>query len=278
MAERHPPGLVAAAIAPHTPFLIDEAATPPRLHGVLAGCRELGRLIRDLAPDVLVINSSHWNAPFLWYVATAARHRGRCISDKDNHPIAARDYDYPGDPAFAQALVAALTAVGLPASAAAPGPSWDYGLLVPARFIDPDGHLPIVPLSSCLMATLDECRGVGRLIGDTAVRSGRRVAFIASTSFAHRLETNPETAPPPETLAADLSFIGLLREGRLAAARERLPAYAAQVHAELAGRTLATFLGCFDESHTPVLAHALGDYGHSSGSGNFTLAVTPRAA
>ncbi len=278
MAERGPAGLIAAAIAPHTPFLIDEAATPARLHGVLEGCRELGRLIRDLAPDVLVINSSHWNAPFLWYAATAEHHRGRCISDKDDHAILERQYDYPGDPEFARALVATIAAAGLPASEAPAGPQWDYGLYVPARFVDPDGRLPIVPLSSCLMATLDECRRVGRLIGETARHTGRRVAFIASTSFAHRLETNPDSAPPPEHLAADLAFIGLLRAGKLAEAGERLPAYAAQVHAELAGRTLATFLGCFDESHTPVLTHALGDYGHSSGSGNFTLAVTPRAA
>src|SRR4051794_2139717 len=75
-------GLIAAAITPHTPFLLDEAATPQRLHGVLAGCHALGQLIRSLTPDLLVINSSHWNTPFLWYVAAHPRHRGRCISDK----------------------------------------------------------------------------------------------------------------------------------------------------------------------------------------------------
>ncbi len=272
-----PGGLVAAAISPHTPFLIDEANTPARLRGVLAGCHELGRLIRGLSPDLLVINSSHWNAPFFWCVSSPARHRGRCISDKDDHRILERDYDYPGDPAFGRALVAAIVQAGLPAQAADdPDLRWDYGVYIPAMFISPDSRLPVVVLSSCLMASLDECRRVGGLIDVIARQIGRRAVFVASTAFAHKLQLDPESSPPPDHLAADLSFIGLIRDGRLAEARARLPAYAAQVHAELAGRTLATFLGCFDEARTPVAVHALGDYGHSSGSGNYTLAVVPQ--
>jgi 3,4-dihydroxyphenylacetate 2,3-dioxygenase len=266
-------GLIAAAIAPHTPFLLDEANTPPRLHGVLAGCRDLGRLIRGLAPDLLVINSSHWNTPFLWYVTSHNRHRGRCISDKDDHQIGTRDYDYPGDPEFAHALAGAIAADGLPSGEADdPMLSWDYGVYVPAKFVSPDATMRVVVLSTCLMATLSECRRVGGLIDSVARQTGRRTIFIASTAFAHKLVLEPENAPPPEHLEADLAFIGLLRDGRLADAWTRLPSYAATVHAELAGRSLATFLGGFDPA-VRVTPHALGEYGHSSGSGNFTLAL-----
>lgn len=266
-------GLIAAAIAPHTPFLLDEAHTPPRLRGVLAGCHELGRLIRGLAPDLLVINSSHWNTPFLWYVTSHKRHRGRIISDKDDHQIGTRDYDYSGDPEFAHALAAAIAADGLPSGEADdPTLSWDYGVYVPANFISPDAKLRIVVLSTCLMATLAECRRVGSLVDRVARQTGRRTVFIASTAFAHKLAVDPENEPPPAHREADLAFIGLLRDGRFAEAWTRLPSYAAQVHAELAGRSLAIFLGGFDPA-APVTPHALGEYGHSSGSGNFALAL-----
>jgi 3,4-dihydroxyphenylacetate 2,3-dioxygenase len=266
-------GLIAAAIAPHTPFLLDEARTPARLQGVLAGCRELGQLVRGLAPDLLVINSSHWNTPFLWYVTSQDRHRGRCISDKDDHEIGARDYDYPGDPEFAHALAGAIANDGLPSGEANdPALSWDYGVYVPANFISPDARMRVVVLSTCLMATLAECRRVGGLIDKVARQTGRRTVFIASTAFAHKLVLDPENEPPPEHREADRAFIGLLRQGYLAEAWAQLPSYAATVHAELAGRGLATFLGGFAPA-AQVTPYALGEYGHSSGSGNFTLAL-----
>jgi 3,4-dihydroxyphenylacetate 2,3-dioxygenase len=270
-------GLIATAITPHTPFLLDEAATPLRLQGVLAGCRELGRLIRGLAPDLLVINSSHWNTPFLWYVTSHIRHRGRIISDKDDHQIGMRDYDYPGDPEFAHALASAIAGDGLPSGETAdPTLSWDYGVYVPAHFIAPEAKMRVVVLSTCLMATLAECRRVGGLIDTVARQNGKRTVFIASTAFAHKLVLEPEDEPLPEHRRADDAFIGLLREGRLADAWTRLPSYAAQVYAELAGRSLAIFLGGFDPA-AQVTPHALGEYGHSSGTGNFTLALVREA-
>jgi len=264
-------GLIAAAVAPHTPFLLGPEV-PARLRGVRDGCRELGRLARALEPDLLVINSSHWNTPFLWYVTGQEHHRGRCTSDKDKHWIPPANYDYPGDPNFAHALADAIAGRGLPSGVTTDTSlAWDYGSYVPASFLAPDIPIPVVILSCCLMATLEECADVARLIDATARRLGRRAVFVASTCFAHKLEAEPECAPSPEILAADLAYIDLLRRGRLVEAWAQLPEYAAKVYAELAGRSLAMFLGSVADA--PVIPHALGEYGHSSGSGNFAIAL-----
>ncbi|HEV2673459.1 MAG TPA: hypothetical protein VGV37_02890 [Aliidongia sp.] len=265
--------LLASVVTPHSPKLVDPTDIPKYAHGILAGAQALGAAVCALEPDLLVVQSSHWATPFLWFVSGAARHRGIC-RDPDASRTLELPYDRAGDPAFAEALIESIQAAGMPASAAPEADlAWDYGSAVPLHLLDPHNRLPVVRLSTCLMASLDEGIRLGGLIRDTAQKLGRRVVFIASTAFAARMVRGPQAWPPEAALAADRHFLKLLTDGEIAAAKAALPNYAQASQIEMGGRPLATFLGCLDEAAERYEGERFGDYGAIAGSGHVSIAV-----
>lgn len=258
--------LLASVVTPHSPKLIGPDI-PAHATGIRAGAEALGAAVRALEPDLLVVQSSHWATPFLWFVSAETKHRGTC---RDPDASAALDlaYDRPGDPAFAEALVQGIRAAGMPAAPAADR-SWDYGCAVPLQLLDPDQRLPVVLLSTSLHSTLDEGLRVGGLIRGAAETTGRRVVFVASTAFAARMVRGPQLWPPDPAVAADRHFLKLLADGEIAAAKAALPAYAEASNVEMGARPLATFLGCLDTGR----GEQFGDYGAIGGSGHVSFAV-----
>jgi aromatic ring-opening dioxygenase catalytic subunit (LigB family) len=264
--------LLASVVTPHSPKLIGPDI-PDDARGIQAGARALGDAVRALEPDLLVVQSSHWATPFLWFVSPEERHRGTC-RDPDASRALELPYDRPGDACFAQALIDGIRAAGMPV-AAGPDRSWDYGSAVPLHMLDPDNCLPVVLLSTCLLASLDECLRVGGLIRSAAETTGRRTIFVASTAFAARMVRGPQAWPPEAALVADRHFLQLVTDGEIAAAKAALPAYAAASNVEMGARPLGTFLGCLDET-TLHRGERYGDYGAIAGSGHVSIAVTPR--
>jgi len=256
------------------------AKAPDFLQGVIAGLREMGTALRAFRPDLLVLQSAHWVTTFPWYATCQVRHRGVCVADEAPDLIPGIAYDRPGAPEFAGGLIDRLAAAGLPAGRNdSPHYAWDYGTCVPLQYLDPEAGLPVVTLSTCLAADLQECMTVGRIVREAAEASGKRVVFIASTAFAHLLVRGPATQPPAAHQAADRRLLDHLRGGDVAAARAEFESYARTVHAEMGGRPLATFLGTLDGGPAGRQVGATyGSYGQSSGSGNISLAVWPIAA
>jgi len=269
--------VVMAAIASHSPRIGIEATAPDFLHGVIRGEYALGRAIRALEPDVIVLQSAHWVTTFTWYVTCQARHHGNCVSDELPDLIPGVPYDRPGDPEFGAALVDAIKGQGLLAGRnETPHYKWDYGTFVPLQYLDPAEHIPVVTMGTCILADLDECYRVGMAVRDAAARSGKRVAFVASTALSHRLVRDPASWPLPEHQALDRRFIGMLNEGRLGDARAMLDGYAKETQVEMGGRNLATMLGALDGVAAERLSgREYGEYGPSSGAGhtNFGIAV-----
>src|SRR5260370_33605138 len=96
-------------------------------------------------------------------------------------------YDRPGDPEFGRALAAGIAASGMHATAFdAADFVWDYGTCIPLLHLDPEQRIPVVLLSTCMMASRDDCRRVGAIIRRTAEDTGKRIVFVASSAFAHR--------------------------------------------------------------------------------------------
>lgn len=265
--------LLASVVTPHSPKLVDRAGVPSYARGILAGTEALGAAVRALEPDLLVVQSSHWATPFLWFVSASDPHRGIC-RDPDASRAIELPYDRPGDPPFAQALIGLMREAGMPASSA-PDRAWDYGSAVPLHLLDPENRLPVVLLSTCMNATLEEGLRVGGLIRYAAETTGRRVVFVASTAFAARMVRGPQAWPPKAALAADRHFLKLVTDGEIAEARAALPAYAEASQIEMGGRPLATFLGCLDETAMRHSGERFGDYGAIAGSGHVSIAVTP---
>lgn len=268
--------LLASVVTPHSPKLVDSAGVPAYAQGILAGAEALGAAVRALGPDLLVVQSSHWATPFLWFVSASAHHCGICRDPDASRRLALR-YDRPGDPLFAEALIGRMRESGMPvATAPEQELAWDYGSAVPLQTLDPDNRLPVVRLSTCMNSTLDEGLRVGGLIRRAAEATGRRVVFVASTAFAARMVRGPQAWPPEAALAADRHFLKLLTDGDIATAKAALPAYAEASQIEMGGRPLATFLGCLDEVTERYSGERFGEYGAIAGSGHVSIAVTPK--
>jgi aromatic ring-opening dioxygenase catalytic subunit (LigB family) len=268
-------GIVASALASHTPRIGVKAQAPSFLEGVVAGEYALGEAIRALAPDVIVLQSAHWVTTFTWYVTCQPRHRGICVSDELPDLVPGLPYDRPGDPDFAALLVAEIKRKGLLSGRCeTPHYKWDYGTFVPLEYLDPEERVPVVTMGTCILADLDECYRVGTAIRDAARHSGKRVAFVASSALSHRLVRDPASWPTAENQARDRHFLALLREGRVEEAHHALESYAADAQVEMGGRNIATMLGVLDGLMPDRLAaEEFGEYGPSSGAGHVNFAI-----
>ena len=134
-------------------------------------------------------------------------------------------------------------------------------------------QLPLVPVSVCLSADLNEAHAWGRHVARVAGESAKRVGFVASGSVSHKLVRGPEKAPLPADQELDHRFARLLADGELEKLWAWLPEFTRATEAEMGGRHLAMLLGAVMESgHRFVPAvHA---YGPSSGSGNYVISLT----
>jgi len=269
--------VVMSAIASHSPRIGIEATAPDFLHGVIAGEYALGRAIRALEPDVIVLQSAHWVTTFTWYATCQPRHHGSCVSDELPDLIPGVPYDRPGDPEFGATLVDAIRAQGLLAGRnETPHYKWDYGTFVPLQYLDPAQRIPVVTMGTCILADLDECYRIGVAVREAAASSGKSVVFVASSALSHRLVRNPAAWPTPEHQALDQRFIGLLHDGDTGAARRMLDGYAKETLVEMGGRNIASALGALDGVPAAQLSgRQYGEYGPSSGAGhtNFGIAV-----
>jgi 3,4-dihydroxyphenylacetate 2,3-dioxygenase len=267
--------IMMSAIASHTPRIGIEATAPDFLSGVIAGEYALGRAIQALAPDVIVLQSAHWVTTFTWYVTCQARHQGNCVSDELPDLIPGVPYDRPGDPEFGGMLVEEIKAKGLLAGRNETAHyKWDYGTFVPLQYLDPAERIPVVTMGTCILADLDECYRVGTAVRDAAVKSGKRVVFVASSALSHKLVRNPASWPTAEHQALDRRFIAMLRDGRTGEARRFLDGYAAETGVEMGGRNLAAMLGVLDGVPADRLTgEEYGEYGPSSGAGHTNFAI-----
>jgi 3,4-dihydroxyphenylacetate 2,3-dioxygenase len=271
-------GIVMSALASHSPRIGIEATAPDFLRGVIAGEYALGRAIRELSPDLIVLQSAHWVTTFTWYVTCQPRHRGSCVSDELPDLIPGVPYDRPGDPEFGAVLVEAIRDRGLLAGRnETPHYTWDYGTFVPLQYLDPEQRLPVVTMGTCILADLDECYRVGAAVRAAAEQADKRVVFVASSALSHRLVRDPASWPPDSHQALDREFLALLAAGRTGEARRMLESYARDTLVEMGGRNLATMLGALDGVAADRLAgRQYGEYGPSSGAGhtNFGIAVS----
>lgn len=274
------PGIIAAAAVPHVPTLGLAENTPEFQLTLVEGERALGRALRELKPDLFVVNSSHWICTFGWYATCQSVHQGVCVADEAPDLIPGIAYKRTGDAEFASALVDEWQAQGIPGGRNdTPHYAWDYGGLVPLLYLDPDAQIPVVQIPTVILSNQAECMQVGRAVHATAKRLGRRVAYIASSAFSHELVRGRHFKPTAEREALDRRFIDLLKRGALAEAVAWFPEYSRAVVAEMNGKPLAAMLGALqamDEDGVPLTGVQFGGYAQSSGSGNASVVVWRR--
>lgn len=274
------PGIIAAAAVPHVPTLGLPENTPDYQLTLVDGERALGRALREMKPDLFVVNSSHWICTFGWYATCQSLHRGVCVADEAPDLIPGLAYERKGDSEFAAALVDAWQAQGIPGGRnESPHYAWDYGSLVPLLYLDPGAEVPVVQIPTVILADHAECMQAGRAVHATAKRLGRRVVYIASSAFSHDLVRGRHFKPTAERAALDQRFIDQLKRGAVSEAIAWFPEYSRSVVAEMNGKPLAAMLGALQalaEDGVALAGEQYGGYAQSSGSGNASVMVRTR--
>lgn len=273
-------GLIATVVAAHAPRLGIEEKVKPFQFGLIRGLKDMGQAMRDLKPDLFVLQSAHWVSTFAWYVTRQAVHHGHAVADEAPDLLPGSPYHYKGDPVFADALIEAMNAAGVPA---VPNESehfeWDYASYVPLHYMDPDATVPVVLIPTVICGTHDESFKVGRAIEEAAVKTGKRVVFIASNALSHAVVRGPENWPTPERVAMDKQLIAHMEKGEVQTLVDWLPAFTKEAAAEMGGKILATLVStaqALEGRCGPLQGVMYGDYAQSSGSGNACVAMTPR--
>jgi 3,4-dihydroxyphenylacetate 2,3-dioxygenase len=269
--------IIRGIVAPHVPRIGNESKAPPFLHGVISGLHAMGKELRAAKPDVLVLMSSHFFSTFNWQVTVHKVHKGVCVAEEAPDLIPGEPYQRPGDAEFGEALFKEIQIVAAPVIRnETPHYMWDYGTWVPLNYLDPEQKLPVVVMPTVLVSSLEECFSVGAAVRSAAQTTGRKVAFIASTAFSHKLARGQGMWPAEHFQKRDRDFIAKLVEGRITEAKDQFAEYADAVTAEMGGRPLATMLGALDDKNGErYVGIQHGAYGPSSGSGNACISIRP---
>ncbi len=259
-----------AMISPHTPRICHKDKVAGFQKPMVQAMNETADMIEQIQPDVVVLVSCHWSSSFIHYVDATPHHDGVLTAVECPDIITDVPYDHPGHTGLANQLVEAgkgsgLSVVGIND----PEYVWDYGTVVPLRYLVKNQNTPVVNLSVCFAASLEETTEWGKVIGEVMQSSPLKVVFVASGALAHNIGRGPEKWPNRTEQALDREFCNYLVAGDRAAALDMLPTYARAAGVESGGRHIAMLLGVLDREFTGVL-HG---YGPSSGSGNPVLTL-----
>lgn len=262
-----------AMISPHTPRICHADRIPDFQKPMVEGMLKVADVIEQISPDVLVLISCHWMSSFEHYVDATPVHKGVLTAVECPDLISDVWYEHEGAPELANELAAAGVAAGLKVQAINdPTYIWDYGTVVPLRYLLPRKKVPVIDLSVCWAASIQESIEWGRVIGEVLRKSSQRAVFVASGALAHNLVRGPHFWPNVTEQTLDRQFCDYLVNGDIRSAKEMLPSYAKAAGVESGGRHVAVLLGVLGEDAFTGKLYA---YGPSSGSGNPVLTLHP---
>ena len=280
--------LALAAKVTHVPSMLFCERPGPhhgRRDAAVAGHREIGRRMRELGVDTIVMLDTHWLVNTGYHLNAMERFTGAYASNEFPHLIDNLTYDIPGNPMLGDAIAERATANGVPMlSHHIANLDLEYGTLVPLRYMDPDSELRVVSIAAwCPWHEYSDSRIVGASIREAIEASDSTVALIASGSLSHRIHDNHDAAAGIFTISGefyrqvDLRVLELWEQGRFGEFVEMLPEYAVACHGEGMMHDTAMLLGAlgWDRYASPV--EILTPWFPSSGTGQVN-ALFPVAA
>lgn len=260
-------------LVPHTPRMCFEDRTPDFQKELIAGMHQAAKDIADVKPDVVVLISCHWLSSFHHFVDATPEHKGILTPFECPELISDVPYYYPGDEKLANELVeagrqAGLTVIGVND----PTYVWDYGTVVPLRYLVPNEDIPVIDLSVTWAASLEETYEWGRQVGKVLHESKKRAVFASSGALSHNLLRGPALYPTLAEQAMDRQFLEYLHNNDLESAWKMLPQYVRAAGVESGGRHIAMLLGVLEGSYKSTYY----GYGQSSASANVVMTFTPQ--
>ena len=178
-AVSHAPGMTAWA----------EAAPPPQRECIHNGFERLkGELAASGTEVLILLTSEHWANFFLDHIGAFCIGRAASYRGPIEPWLKVDKAEIKGDPELATALLETSYEEGVEPSFAYEL-EFDHGTMVPLHFLMPGMELPVVPVFFNTLAkpqpTARRCLELGRLIGDIAKNSPRRIGLIATGGLSH---------------------------------------------------------------------------------------------
>lgn len=257
-------------LVPHAPSMIYDDQVPPYQREAADGMKTVSKIIDELKPDVALLISCHWMTTFDHYVDASEYHKGKCTSPENPALISKVPYSYPGDRELGVQLVEAGQKAGIPVlELNDPEYDWDYGTLVPLRYLIPKENIAVINMPVVMCSTMDECYQWGQVIREVLEKSGKKAIFIASGALSHNLVRGRENMPTLAEQGMDKQFLSFLEKCDLDSAWKMLPQYGSLSKVESGGRHLATLLGALKGG-----TYEYGYYGYCQSSASANVVVT----
>ncbi|GAA3853154.1 3,4-dihydroxyphenylacetate 2,3-dioxygenase [Saccharothrix violaceirubra] len=239
------------------------------------GLAEIGRRARERGADTFVVADSHWMNSMGFHVNGKARHQGSYASHELPHFISDLEYDYPGDAELAELIGEEIRAGGQKSMVHdVRDLGLEYATLVPMHFMNREEKpLRVLPIGCNIYSTIEENRRVGEAIARAALRSDRKIAFLASGSLSHQFPPNEisseylNTISNPYNEQIDRLVLDQWREGRIAEFLSALPAYNQRCTGEAAMADTGMLFGILGWDSYDGHGEQLCDYFPSSGTG-----------
>ena len=252
-------------LVPHVPSLCDEDQVPEFQQDMAREMKKMGKQIKEINPDVIVLVSCHWPSTFFHYVDCTPVHKGILTAFEAPDLIKDVPYHYPGDEKLANELVKAGKEANLQVQGVNdPYFIWDYGSLVPLRYLVSDEDIPVINLSVTLAASLEETYKWGQVIAKILRESDKKVVFLSSGALSHNIVRGRHNKPTVSEHALDKQFIEFVMKKDYKAAYDMLPEYARMARVESGGRHLAMLFTMIENDCVPTYLAE----GQSSGSWN----------
>jgi aromatic ring-opening dioxygenase catalytic subunit (LigB family) len=237
-AASHAPGITAWA----------EAAPAEQKERVYAGFERLrARLDASGTETLILLTSEHWANFFLDHMGAFCVGRAETYGGPIEPWLKIDKREIKGDPALADEILEAAYDRGIEPSFAYEL-QFDHGTMVPLSLIMPKMDRPVVPVLFNTLAppqpSARRCLELGRVIGEVAARSSRRVGLIATGGLSHDPGERNHGIIDSDF---DHRFLAAMSQGD----RERLGGYS---HAEFK----AAGAGAFELLSWVALAGALG--------------------
>lgn len=256
-------------IVPHVPSICHEDQAPDFQIDIIAGLKVVSKQIQEIKPDVIVLVSCHWPTTFAHYVDCNPVHKGLLTAQEAPDLIKDVPYHYPGDEVLAKSLVQAGKNAGIPVEAVSDQHmEWDYGTVVPLRYLVPGEDIPVINLSITLAANLEETFQWGQEIAKVLRETEKKVVFVASGALSHNLVRGRHNKPTSSEHAMNKEFIDFVMNRNYQAAYQMLPQFSSLAKVEGGGRHVAMLLAIIGKGSTPVY------YADAQSSGSWNPLIT----
>ena len=172
-------------LVPHAPSLCHEDQVPEFQKSIVAGFKEVAKEVAQIKPDVIVLVTCHWPSTFTHYVDCNPVHKGLLTAQEAPDMISDVPYHYLGDEVLANELVKVGKKAGIPVKGVYGDHfEWDYGTVVPLRYLIPKEDIPVINLSVTLAANLEETYKWGQEIAKVLQETEKKVVFISSGALS----------------------------------------------------------------------------------------------